>query len=391
MKKIFYHLDSPIPDEEYPLYGRPQWAATYGLAEWSKKAVGLSIGRMGLSRGDPRVDLTIVLPSPKVGDFVWTWYSDCIVPDRTLALFRAAGFSGFDVRPVHVEKTRGRKRLTEAAIPPLWELVIKGKGGDAARESGIRVIGRDDSGEPRYSSFCNGIVVDEANWDGSDLFTINGYPHHLLVTERVKELIIARELTNCTLVPSHELQWGLGTRPEEFFEELRARSERDLSSLLADLESKDKSKLRKTMNALGKKGDPLAVDPLVRKFSHPDPSIWYSAASAVAKIARSKDLSEQVRENIFSKVISLLGDRKARVRATAATSLGHIGGDRAAEEVMRMLEDPEESVRSTAVFVLGFLHYKPALDALKRLTRDRSKSVRDEARRVVRELSSGLY
>jgi hypothetical protein len=393
MRRVFYHLDSPYPDEDYSLYGLSEWAATSGLAEWSHEVVGLSIGRMGVLGEEPRVDLTIILPSPKVGDFVWTWNCDCLVPDRTLSLFKEADFTGFQVRPVHVGKIKGlgRKRRAEATGPTLWELVIKGKGGDAAQESGIRVIGRNDSGALRYSSFRNGIVVDQANWDGSDFFTINGYPHHLLVTERVKELIIARQLTNCALLPSHELKWGLSTRPEEFFQELRARTARDLSSLLADLESKDKSKWMDTMNALGEKGDPLAIEPLVRKFSHPDPSIWHSAASALAKIARGKDLSERVRENIFSKVISLLGDRKARVRKTAATSLGYIGGDRAAEEVMKLFDDPEESVRSTALFVIEFLRYKPALKAVKRLTRDPSKSVRQRARRLVKELSSDLY
>jgi len=340
------------------------------------------------------VDLTIILPSPRVGDFVWTWYGDCIVTESTLSLFRDAGFTGFHARPVTVEKIKrlSRKRSEEVTIPPLWEILITGKGGDAAPESGIRVIDRDEeSGVLSYSSFRNGIIVDEANWDGSDFFTINGYPSYILITERVKELIVSRQLTNCALILSKELQWTSGFRFEEYLEKRRTLAKRDLSSLIADLEGSDESKWLDTIHALGAKGDPLAVDALLKKFSHPYVLVWSPAASAVAKIARRKDVPEPVREEIFSKLRSLLADPDLFVRKSAATAIGHIGGDRAADEVMRLLDDPEDSVRRTAVFVLGFLRYKPALEAIKRLTRDRSKSVRENARRVTSELTSGLY
>lgn len=177
--------------------------------------MGLSKGRIGLPIGSPRVDLIIILPSPKIGDFIWTWYSDCIVTDGKLSLFRQAGFTGFEARPVTVEKIKrlSRKRREEVPIPPLWELMIKGKGGDADPESGIHVIGQNkESGTLEYSSFRNGIIVDEANWDGSDFFTVNGYPKYILVTEKVKELIVGHQLTNCALIPSHMPETVSGTK-----------------------------------------------------------------------------------------------------------------------------------------------------------------------------------
>lgn len=388
MRKSFYCLQYPA-DKPYQVYGHSEWQRRFGTAEWSDKVGGLSTGRLLPPYGEARVDLAIILPSPKIGDFVWTWYSDCIVTEDTLSLFRQEVFTGFEARPVIVEKIKGLsgKRREEATIPPLWELLIQGKGGDAAPESGIYPLYEiEDSGRFSYSSFRNGIVVEEGNWDGSDFFTVTGYPNFILVTERVKELIIGHRLTNCALIPSHKLKWGLGTRPEESLEKTRAMAGRDLESLLADLDNSDES--RHTIHALGYKGDPQAVDPLIRKFDNPDPLIWNRAASSVAAIARHKNVPEQAREKIFSKIKGLLGHEDPLVRRTAAAALGFIGGERAAEEVMKLFEDPDDLVRDKGVFVIAFLRYKPALEAVRRLTRDRSKRVREMARIAVRELSA---
>jgi hypothetical protein len=389
MKKIFYHLLGRSAGKPHMVYGRPEWENRFGRAEWSDKVGGLSSGRLRPPYGQARVDLTIMLPSPKVGDFVWTWYSDCIVTEDVLSGFRQAGFTGFEARPIIVEKIKrlSRKRREEVTIPRLWELLIQGKGGDAAPESGIYPLYEiEDSGRFTYSSFRNGIIVDEANWDGSDFFTVNGYPKFILVTERVKELITDHKLTNCALIPSHKLEWSSGIRPEDSLAETRAIASRPLESLLEDLEGSDLS--MDIIHALGHKGDPRAVDPLIEKFDNPDPFIWYGVAGAVAEIARNKSLPEQVREKIFSRLSSLLTHENPLVRRTAAASLGYIGGEGAAEEVMRSFEDPDELVRDKGVFVIGFLRYKPALEAVRRLTRDRSKRVRETARRVERELSS---
>jgi len=371
------------------VYGRPGWLKWYGTAEWSDKVGGLSTGRLLPPYGQARVDLAIIPPSPKIGDFVWTWYNDCIVTDSTLALFREAGFTGFEARPVTVEKFKrmGRKRSAAIAIPPLWELLIQGKGGDAAPESGIYVMGQDEeSGSLEYSSFRNGILVDEANWDGTDFFTVNGYPKYILVTERVKELIIGHQLTNCALIPSDKLEWSGDLRPEEHRERAREMAARELESLLADLDESDKPS--DTIYALGLKGDPRAVDPIIRRFDDRNPFVWHSAAGSAAEIASNKSLPESVREQIFSKLKGLLTHDDPWVRKSAATAIGYVRGQPTGEVLMGLFEDPDEGVRRTAVFMIHVLRYKPALDAVKRLTRDRSKDVREAARRAERDLTA---
>jgi hypothetical protein len=387
-------VGAPYPDERYDLYGQPDWEERFGRATWGKETHYNDIV-CPIDPTHPRASgrctyLTIVLPFPEIGDFIWTSYSEAVVPDRTLSLFRNAGFTGFEARPVKLERIIGnRKQGAQPAIPPLWELVITGKGGDAAAESKIRLIDHcEGCGYKEYSSFHNGIVVDETNWDGSDFFTVNGYPKFILVTERVKNLIMSHQLTNCVLIPSHELQWRSGFRYEETLQRIREMAARDVASLIAELENPDESNLMDTISALREKMDPLAVDALIGKFSHPHPLIWYSVASAVGRIAGHRDTPEPIRSEVFSKLADLLSHENPQVRKTAATALGYMSGDSAATQVMRLFEDPEESVRQTGVFVIGFLRYKPALSAVKRLTRDPSKSVRETARDVVRDLES---
>lgn len=66
-----------------------------------------------------------------------------------------------------------------------------------------------------YSSYKRGLVIDEAEWDGSDIVTTIEYPARIIVTERVQDLIVSNDLKPCSLTPSKALQWPKGViRPE---------------------------------------------------------------------------------------------------------------------------------------------------------------------------------
>jgi len=225
----FYELTDPDRADYYGegeyVYGRPEWERQYGLAEWTDdmeypfERFGCPVNPYHGRLVERAAELHIILPSSRVGDFVWTWYADCLITDRVLELFQRAGLTGFKARPVVVERVKGRSKRHLEDIPKLWELVVIGKGGDARQESGIRVIYRCEAcGFVEYSSYRNGILVDEEQWDKSDFFTVNGYPKHILVTERVKDLIVAHQLTNCMLIPVENLRWPETVmRPEDFY------------------------------------------------------------------------------------------------------------------------------------------------------------------------------
>ncbi len=216
----FYKLQQPFFDEEYLVYGDPSWDDKYRRAEWSDDVISETIKcpvHPGHQRAGERIgNLKVILPSEKIGDFVWTWYSDCLITDKVLHLFQEANLTGFTVNPVEVRLKKGkRKELSKDLM--LWELVITGRGGDADPYSGIRLIYTCPHCSLKvYSSFQNGIVVNKKTWDGSDFFTVTGY-QFIIVTERVKDLIIEYALTNCALIPSQDLVWKSLTRPEDVF------------------------------------------------------------------------------------------------------------------------------------------------------------------------------
>jgi hypothetical protein len=217
--QIFYKLQQPFFDEAYSVYGNPSWDEEYGRAEWADEMVVETIKcpvYPSHQRAGERIgNLVILLPSNKSADFVWTWYSDCLITDRVLRLFEEAKFTGFTVNPVEVKQ---KKNVNELVAPlMLWELVVTGKGGEADPRSGIHQIYTcPHCGLKVYSSFRDGVMVNEQTWDGSDFFTITGY-RFIIVTERVKNFIIEHKLINCVLIPSQSLVWKSLTRPEDLY------------------------------------------------------------------------------------------------------------------------------------------------------------------------------
>jgi hypothetical protein len=223
----YYELGDPYlhctRDQQCVYVSRMQATSRFALAEWAPgttypyERTGCPAdpnhGRL-VQRTD---DLHIVLPSARVRDFTWTWYGDCLITDAVLLLFRQAGLTGYQTRPVVVDRVKRTGKRDPSAIPRLHELLVTGKGGDARPESGIRVIYRcERCGYREYSSYRHGILLDDSHSDGSDFLTVNGYPRHILVAERVKYLIVLKRLENCSLAPAEGLRWPEGVpRPED--------------------------------------------------------------------------------------------------------------------------------------------------------------------------------
>ena len=161
----------------------------------------------GHQRGGKRVtDLSVVLPSLSVEDFVWTWNSECLVQDPVLKLLQAEGVSGFEVR-------RAAARFAhepDIPAPELWELVVTGWGGVAPEKSGVKL---DTTASCRscglliYSNFSDpSQLIDRSQWDGSDIFIVWPLPKFIFVTDRVAQLIRKYKLTGVFLQRPDELQ-----------------------------------------------------------------------------------------------------------------------------------------------------------------------------------------
>jgi len=213
---IFYRLSD---GEKFP---NANWAEEMGF----KNTIFCPVNKGHQRAGERMNQLIIALPSSRIGDFVWTWYSECIITDRVVNLFKEAGFTGYVLKPVIVAKiykyykekdigmengkpvgiTRIIRDRKPKPISPLWELVVTGKGGDAHPKSCIRLKYECAAcGAKEYTDFKKGLFIDEAQWDGSDFFTVWPLPKFIIVTERVKNFILEYKLSNCKLTPTEDL------------------------------------------------------------------------------------------------------------------------------------------------------------------------------------------
>ena len=197
----FWHLCSPD--------------TTAGLAEWVDGEVHtdkvICPVEDGHQRGGKRLtNLSVMLPGRATKDFVWTWYSECLLTDRTLGVFASQGFSGFEVKPVKAAFKRAQRKP-----PRLWELVVTGWAGMAPAESGIRLIEDCPAcGLKRYSAWTNPErLVDAAEWDGSDFFMVWPLPGYIFVAGRVAQAIHEYALAGCALKPLADVVFPSGVIP----------------------------------------------------------------------------------------------------------------------------------------------------------------------------------
>jgi len=136
--------------------------------------------------GKRLMDLSVTLPGCSVKDIVWTWQSECLLTDRVLKLFKARGFTGFEVKPV-----KAAFKGCEDKPPRLWELVVTGWAGMAPHESGIKLIRYCEAcGLKTYSAPTHpAALISPSQWDGSDFFMVWPLRKFIFLTERVAQVI----------------------------------------------------------------------------------------------------------------------------------------------------------------------------------------------------------
>ncbi|MEW6104543.1 MAG: double-CXXCG motif protein [bacterium] len=188
--------------------------------------------------GDEAI-LTIDIPSPKMleQDFLCTDYEwDYIIPERVAQLFKEAGFTGYELKPVRINEI---KRLRKPMpIPTLWELVIKGFAGIPHPDSGIRL--KSWCKECGYLRFLvpfpkSPHLIDTSLWDGSDFFWVCPLQKYIFVTERVKDVIEGNGLKGCRFIPMEEVKLpekDVGARTTSLLSRLSEEQALSLSKLL---------------------------------------------------------------------------------------------------------------------------------------------------------------
>jgi hypothetical protein len=189
------------------------------LAEWDHDKMERAIeivhcadhpGHQG--GGNRLVDLNVILHDVEMADFIWTWYSECLVQESALAMLRSYGFTGFEVKPVNARFSTSLRRP-----PNLWELVVTGWAGMARHESGIRPDKSNSCitcGQLTYTGLQKpDELIQMSSWDESDFFMVWPMPKYIFVTRRVCEAIRSHKLTGIQVIPSAELEKTSGFTP----------------------------------------------------------------------------------------------------------------------------------------------------------------------------------
>jgi len=144
----------------------------------------------GHQRSGRRFDpLSVNVRGDSLPDFVWTWYSECLIQDSVQRVFREEGLRGYELKPV-------RMYLNDVSIstPTFWELVVTGWGGVASPESGVRLVSECPYCRHRVYSCFNDPkqLIDWSKWDGSDFFMIWPLPRFIFVSDKVAKLVSQR-------------------------------------------------------------------------------------------------------------------------------------------------------------------------------------------------------
>ena len=156
--------------------------------------------------------------------------------------------------------------------------------------------------------------------------------------------------------------------------------EGDFETLVAMLRMRDADMREHAAEALGRLGDPRAVQPLASVVLNDDnASVREHAAGALGALGDPGAVS--------ALTTASLNDRSAAVREHAVVALGRTGGARAFETLLGVMDaDDVEEVRAHAAYALGLLGDPRALDPLVDALRDGSARMRSNAAQGLGEL-----
>jgi hypothetical protein len=145
---------------------------------------------------------TALFSSSRLADFNWGWLSDILISERALRILEKSKITGFEVRPASVAFSRPGM----GSPPSLFELIVTGWGGAAARASDPRTIEFCPSCRHRvYEVGHPRRIIDPAQWDGSDLFIVWPLPNFRFCTPRLVRILQQNRVSGVDVIPASEI------------------------------------------------------------------------------------------------------------------------------------------------------------------------------------------
>jgi len=159
---------------------------------------------LGHQRAGARLtELSVDFPKAALrSDFIWSWYSECLVRKDVAAALNSMGITGFSTRPAVV--TSGRQIYIDEYV----ELFVTGWGGIATRESGAYLSYECPvCGLLEYSGVKEWTkLVDWNQWDGSGIFMVWPLPRYIFTTSSTAQILKNSGLTGLTLQSVEDLK-----------------------------------------------------------------------------------------------------------------------------------------------------------------------------------------
>lgn len=156
-------------------------------------------------------DLSVELYGSVLCEFVWTDSPDVLVSNSLMNLLNRSNLNGFTFRSIEVvawwrtdkEKRETVNWLEQYPAPLLFQLVVLGKGGSIVPQNQTHIESTCAvCGGIVYAPLEKGILVDERQWDGSDMFVMDEFPGYVLVTERLLQYLETHQIQNYRAVPA---------------------------------------------------------------------------------------------------------------------------------------------------------------------------------------------
>lgn len=135
----------------------------------------------------------------RIADFVWA-VTEILAVDQVKHAFEAEDVKGIEYLDVRVRIVGTQEKLRSK----LWHLSLH-RAAHAA--PAMRIVPRSQCpgcGIVDYSTWDDGVVIDETTWDGSDMFRLHEDVVGIIVTEKIRRIVEQKGFTGVSLVPAEE-------------------------------------------------------------------------------------------------------------------------------------------------------------------------------------------
>lgn len=167
--------------------------------------------------------------------------------------------------------------------------------------------------------------------------------------------------------------------PGTFADALNPASRASFEDTVQAAQSADSYEKHRAIMALGRSGNPAALEPLLKALKDDD---YFARSFAAVALGNLKDL------RAVAPLIQALEDKNERVQRSAAEALGSLGDRRALEPLIKVLKESDVFTQRSAAIALGALRDPGGVEPLIHLLRSTDNYVWNGASEALIQIGS---